>query len=379
MNHGILVCRSLTWCALLALLIARSAAAQDPSIDQLLRQRAAEIKASLIKSPQKDDPEVNRVVKALKDRAARIRTVHLEWTLTRNDKAGSFSGSSVASSKRAGALPPEDTTTEMRKELWFKGDQLRLEEHGRFFHADFDHPIDTHNVYAYVGDKVTHYNHSADISAVGAGIIAIMDDVPPLGSSEAAPIAIMLSPLDPRITPWMAEGPLERAPAKDDSESICIHVQPFGSYFWALKSDPERIVRLESLRRDDTLAIETTVEWEDVASIGAVPRRWVMTQFDRDGTITHVVTGDVTRHEFNAPIASESLTLTYSQGVQVYDFTRNAKFLADGAGGLLPFESGARRAGPIRSMTMLGVVAIVLGALGIVALRRKRRDARFLT
>ncbi len=358
-----------------AMFVAQAAHAAEQSSDELLRKSAEEIRASRFKGPRKDDPEINRVVKSWKERAARIKTARIKWTLTRMDKAGSFSGRRVVSEKRSGSFPLTDTTTELRCELLYQKGQVRLEEHGQFWMVDFDRPIDTHKTYGYKADELSFFCQSKEIGdSVGMGTMARAEMVDSLCSSESAPVAIAISPIDARISKWSQDGPLERSPSDDDADAFCFHVQPFGSYFWIANGAPERAVRFQSRRRDGTTAHETVVEWQDVDGIGAVPKQWVLTQFDRDGTITHVVSGKVTEFEFNIPLFARDLEVVFPAGARVHDDVRQVMLLSDGAGGFVPYSEGGRASSGLGVKSILGATILFLSSILVIRLWRERRS-----
>lgn len=363
----------MAWIAVL-LSIAPLATAQEKSPVQQLKEKAAAIRASWKSTPRPKNAEVDRIVKAWKDRAAKIKTARIAWKQTRTDKAGSFNGIRVMNIQGVGQHPAEDTTIHVDHTLLYKDGQVRFEQTGQFWFAGVEHPVDKHEVFAYGLNEVKHLGPSSD-PRLGPliGSISSVDTAAHVASVDLAPIAATLAPFNDRLAEWTREGQWERVPAEDDAQSLCVHIHPFGTYVWVSRSSPEQLLRFQSRRRDGSTSLDLVAAWQAVQGIGFVPKTWVLTSFDENGQIERVKDAKVTSIEFNMPLTPADLDVVFPDGTPVIDQDRVLNLVADGQGGLVPASGRNVRQGGLGSRSKVGVALVAASLLVLAFSWSKRR------
>ncbi len=364
----------------LVMLFAQPAFAQEKSPEQLLKEKAAEVRAGWKRTPRPANAEIDRIVKAWKDRAAKIETARITWTLTRTDQAGSFNGVPAMNIQGAGKWPAKDTTIHVDYELLYKDGQVRLEQHGQEWLAGVEHPVDKHEVFAYGLKTLKHLGPPTD-PQIGPliGSISSTETVMHLTSVDLAPLAATLAPFDDRLAEWSREGQWERVPAEDDAQGLCMHIHPFGTYVWVSRTSPEQLLRFQSRRRDGSLSADLAASWQVVQGVGLVPKSWVLTEFDPSGGIERVKDAKVTSIAFNMPLTPADLDVVFPAGTPVIDHDRLVNLVADGKGGLIPATGRSGRQARLGTSSVLGVALLASSLLISVFVWLKRRRRGFLT
>jgi len=310
-----------------------------------------------------------------KHRAAKIKTARIKWTLTRTDMAGSLNGVRTMNLHGAGMLPAVDTTTKMDFELLYKDGFVRLEQRGQTWHAGSEQPIDAHHAYAYGLDKVKYFTTSSGPGVHPyAGIVSPADEVSYLSSLDCLPLGILLSPLDARISSWTDCGPIERIASKDDAEGRCYEVaqqglpSPQGSRFWVSEAKPGKLLKFELRRKDDSIRLAADVGWTDAEGIGAIPAFWTLVSLDVDGRVERVKENVITEIALNVPLTDGDLDIGFPPGTPVFDLLKDARFIVNDAGELLPLSPNA--ALPHFGMPW-AVFASLIAIVALLAFRRR--------
>ncbi len=358
----------------LVMLFAQPAFAQEKSPEKLLKEKAVEVRAGWKRTPRPANAEVDRIVKAWKDRAARIKTARITWTLTRNDRAGSLNGVRAMGAQGDSKWPANDTTIHVDYELLFKDRLVRLEKLGQEWLAGVEQPVDTHDVYAYGRETLKYLGPPTDpVLGPLVGSIASSNMVTHLASIDMAPIAATLAPFDDRLAEWTREGQWERLPAEDDAQSLCVKIHPFGTHVWISRTSPEQFVRFQSRRRDGSISNELAAAWQAVPDVGFVPQSWVLTEFDDKGQIERVKNAKVTSIAFNMSLTPADLDVVFPEGTPVIDQDKLLNLVADGQGGLVLAAGRNVRQGGLGSRSKVGVALVAVSLLVLAFSWSKRR------